>query len=162
MLMCSSCWTGWHMGCLQPPLKEIPAGDWFCPNCTQGGEAEQQLTERRQQHEMADARLWAERQSHPSAATKRRDEAAAALHGRVGMATSGADIRHFRLHYRGAAARPEYFTIMWQRARGPGEKTNEWENISMTKLQGRLQRQEMIFLTALPAGIRVPATPPEA
>ena len=33
MLTCSSCDSGWHTGCLQPPLAAVPAGDWYCPEC---------------------------------------------------------------------------------------------------------------------------------
>ncbi|CAK4090701.1 unnamed protein product [Aphanomyces euteiches] len=27
------CELEYHMGCLQPPLVEVPAGEWFCPAC---------------------------------------------------------------------------------------------------------------------------------
>eukprot|EP00959_Pyramimonas_sp_CCMP1952_P432318 9053227-Pyramimonas_sp.AAC.1 len=33
MLLCDKCDLGWHMFCLDPPLGEIPEGDWFCPRC---------------------------------------------------------------------------------------------------------------------------------
>jgi hypothetical protein len=33
MLLCDACDTGWHMGCLDPPLFVMPAGDWLCPRC---------------------------------------------------------------------------------------------------------------------------------
>ena len=33
MLLCDACGAGWHTGCLQPPLSQIPAGDWYCPRC---------------------------------------------------------------------------------------------------------------------------------
>ena len=33
-LLCDDCDATWHMGCLNPPLKALPAGDWFCPKCT--------------------------------------------------------------------------------------------------------------------------------
>ena len=33
MLLCDSCDRGWHLHCLDPPLKAIPAGDWSCPKC---------------------------------------------------------------------------------------------------------------------------------
>ena len=34
MLVCDHCNQGYHMSCLQPPLKEVPEGDWYCPNCS--------------------------------------------------------------------------------------------------------------------------------
>jgi hypothetical protein len=33
MLLCDGCGLGFHMQCLQPTLKAVPAGDWFCPVC---------------------------------------------------------------------------------------------------------------------------------
>ena len=34
MLLCDGCETGAaHIYCLQPPLAEVPPGDWFCPRC---------------------------------------------------------------------------------------------------------------------------------
>uniref|UniRef100_W4VS83 Bromodomain adjacent to zinc finger domain protein 1A n=1 Tax=Corethrella appendiculata TaxID=1370023 RepID=W4VS83_9DIPT len=32
-LLCDDCNKACHMYCLKPKLKEIPAGDWFCPKC---------------------------------------------------------------------------------------------------------------------------------
>jgi len=34
MILCDSCNTGWHLGCLNPSLNKVPKGDWFCPNCS--------------------------------------------------------------------------------------------------------------------------------
>ncbi|KAL0879840.1 hypothetical protein ABMA27_002379 [Loxostege sticticalis] len=33
MLLCDGCDLGFHMQCLTPPLTEIPADQWLCPNC---------------------------------------------------------------------------------------------------------------------------------
>ena len=33
MLLCDRCNCGFHMGCLDPPLSVVPAGDWFCSQC---------------------------------------------------------------------------------------------------------------------------------
>ena len=33
MLLCDRCNCGFHMGCLDPPLSVVPAGDWFCTQC---------------------------------------------------------------------------------------------------------------------------------
>jgi hypothetical protein len=35
MLICDKCFQGWHMGCLVPPMEEMPFGKWFCLRCTQ-------------------------------------------------------------------------------------------------------------------------------
>lgn len=34
MLLCDGCDEGYHIYCLNPPLAEIPEGDWFCPYCS--------------------------------------------------------------------------------------------------------------------------------
>uniref|UniRef100_A0A1L8DFH9 Putative splicing factor arginine/serine-rich 19 n=1 Tax=Nyssomyia neivai TaxID=330878 RepID=A0A1L8DFH9_9DIPT len=33
MLLCDSCNNGYHMHCLDPPLEQVPDGDWFCATC---------------------------------------------------------------------------------------------------------------------------------
>jgi len=35
ILLCDGkyCNREYHLGCLKPPLKEIPSGDWYCPDC---------------------------------------------------------------------------------------------------------------------------------
>ena len=34
MLLCDACNAGWHIFCLEPPLTSVPAGDWYCPDCS--------------------------------------------------------------------------------------------------------------------------------
>ncbi len=33
MLLCDKCDLPYHMYCLQPKLRKVPEGDWFCPDC---------------------------------------------------------------------------------------------------------------------------------
>eukprot|EP00039_Didymoeca_costata_P015572 m.267887 g.267887 ORF g.267887 m.267887 type:complete len:1345 (+) comp16251_c3_seq1:224-4258(+) len=33
LLLCDKCDLGYHIYCLNPKLKKIPVGDWFCPTC---------------------------------------------------------------------------------------------------------------------------------
>ncbi|XP_069119018.1 bromodomain adjacent to zinc finger domain protein 1A-like [Argopecten irradians] len=33
MLLCDMCDRGHHMYCLKPRLKNVPSGDWYCPDC---------------------------------------------------------------------------------------------------------------------------------
>mmetsp|Transcript_12890 Transcript_12890/g.19327 ORF Transcript_12890/g.19327 Transcript_12890/m.19327 type:complete len:422 (-) Transcript_12890:155-1420(-) len=33
LLCCDGCVNAYHLGCLNPPLKEVPQGKWFCPEC---------------------------------------------------------------------------------------------------------------------------------
>eukprot|EP01103_Thecamoeba_quadrilineata_P007435 TRINITY_DN17313_c0_g1_i1.p1 TRINITY_DN17313_c0_g1~~TRINITY_DN17313_c0_g1_i1.p1 ORF type:complete len:782 (-),score=154.41 TRINITY_DN17313_c0_g1_i1:14-2359(-) len=37
MVMCDSCNSGTHIYCLNPPLNEIPSGEWFCSHCLDFG-----------------------------------------------------------------------------------------------------------------------------
>ncbi len=41
MLICDGCQSGWHKGCLDPPLKRVPKGNWFCPECVRTGKDRQ-------------------------------------------------------------------------------------------------------------------------
>lgn len=36
MLLCDACHDGYHLQCLDPPLKRVPRGAWFCPSCNSG------------------------------------------------------------------------------------------------------------------------------
>jgi hypothetical protein len=33
MIVCDACDRAYHFDCLDPPLKQIPTGNWFCPRC---------------------------------------------------------------------------------------------------------------------------------
>ncbi|XP_041348681.1 lysine-specific demethylase 5A-like isoform X2 [Gigantopelta aegis] len=35
MLLCDGCDDAFHTYCLQPPLTDVPKGDWRCPNCVE-------------------------------------------------------------------------------------------------------------------------------
>lgn len=37
MLLCDGCDEGWHMECLDKPLKTLPQGSWFCSRCLVNG-----------------------------------------------------------------------------------------------------------------------------
>jgi len=34
LLLCDRCDASYHLGCLSPPLADVPEGDWFCPKCS--------------------------------------------------------------------------------------------------------------------------------
>lgn len=38
LLCCDSCPSSYHIHCLNPPLPEIPNGEWICPRCTVSGQ----------------------------------------------------------------------------------------------------------------------------
>ena len=47
LLCCDTCPLAYHLGCLKPPIKEIPDGDWRCPRCEvspMAGKAERIVT----------------------------------------------------------------------------------------------------------------------
>ena len=37
LLLCDHCDREYHMDCLQPPLRSVPKGKWFCPTCKKKG-----------------------------------------------------------------------------------------------------------------------------
>ena len=39
MLLCDKCGRGYHMFCLKPQLKGIPAGNWYCGDCIKRSKA---------------------------------------------------------------------------------------------------------------------------
>lgn len=45
LLLCDSCDLGYHCECLDPPLDNIPVGEWFCPNCDSSKSDECNLSE---------------------------------------------------------------------------------------------------------------------
>ena len=116
----AACGTGWHLQCLDPPLSSVPPGQWVCPGCVKlrreaPAGPEQALPE-------ADPVLF------PNAATRRRDQEAAAHDGkRVGRSVftgSGGQRRKVEqrgsVRYRGALYRPNYFFVEWDD--GPAEQ----------------------------------------
>lgn len=34
LLCCDACISSYHIHCLNPPLPDIPNGEWLCPRCT--------------------------------------------------------------------------------------------------------------------------------
>ncbi|KXZ48232.1 hypothetical protein GPECTOR_29g136 [Gonium pectorale] len=113
MLLCDGCNTGWHLGCLTPPLAEVPAGSWVCPPCTALGRAAPEGPAP-QRPEPAPVLF-------PNAATRRLDDEAAALDGRrvarvvrtgKGKSQREQEVRG-TLRYKGALRRPEYFQVEW-------------------------------------------------
>ena len=40
MLLCDGCDAGYHTYCSEPPIEDVPEGDWFCPKCPEKKEEE--------------------------------------------------------------------------------------------------------------------------
>ncbi|GFR41142.1 hypothetical protein Agub_g1791 [Astrephomene gubernaculifera] len=111
MLLCDACGTGWHLYCLVPPLSQVPEGSWVCPECVQ--------LQREAPAGPAPPQPEPTAVLFPNAATRRRDDEAAALDGRriVRMVSKGRGRGREEqlgvLRYRGGLARPHYFYAEW-------------------------------------------------
>jgi hypothetical protein len=116
MLLCDLCGDGYHTFCLEPPLSDIPAGDWFCPDCSASGNAPQLVQAQRHQ-------LSAEQPAKPvvpdpflSKTVRRNIEQARQLHGRVLHAreTRRKPERWGTVIFKGEQFRPNYYQLQWQ------------------------------------------------
>ncbi|XP_063678651.1 putative mediator of RNA polymerase II transcription subunit 12 isoform X3 [Bolinopsis microptera] len=43
LLMCDKCPRVYHLFCLDPPLKQVPDGEWFCSKCKEEKDAEESM-----------------------------------------------------------------------------------------------------------------------
>jgi hypothetical protein len=109
MLLCDGCGTGWHLACLVPPLDAVPEGSWVCPECV--------TLQREAPAAPAGVREDPTGVLFPNAATRRRDDAAAALDGsRIQRWVVKGRAKQSQLgvlRYRGGLARPRYFYAEW-------------------------------------------------
>ncbi|PNH01236.1 Retrovirus-related Pol polyprotein from transposon [Tetrabaena socialis] len=121
MLLCDGCNKGWHWRCLG--LSARPLGMWLCPGCSElprkgmegppgPGQLGEGLAPPPQPPDVG-------RVLFPRASTRRLDEEAAGLHLRrvrlmeQGQGKGAVRARDGVLQFRGALARPEYFTVRW-------------------------------------------------
>merc|ERR1712013_129239 len=44
MLLCDGCDHGYHTYCHQPPIEDVPEGDWYCPACSAEGGPKERRT----------------------------------------------------------------------------------------------------------------------
>ncbi|KAI0355366.1 hypothetical protein OH77DRAFT_1479882 [Trametes cingulata] len=87
MLICDGCDCGFHMFCLDPPLTNIPRGQWFCHNCLFGtggdfgfDEGQEHSLSTFQARDLEFRRLWF--LSHPpQSATMNGGQSSSAIHG---------------------------------------------------------------------------------
>ena len=149
MLLCGHCNTGWHWGCLDPPLTALPAGTWSCPECrvlplagqVAPTEAPPPSADQVAPPEVPPpAEPCVGKLLFPRASTRRLDEEAEGLNGReVQQLESGGRkgpvvVRHGTLQFRGAIARPRYFTVRWS--------TGEEEELTLTRARRLLSGTE--------------------
>ena len=152
LLLCDICSLGYHTFCLTPVLSSVPEGTWLCPACLAQGLTAADADARAQQRQQL-----AERESvpvlFPNAVMKRRDQEAAAKHGRLVKKTfhdpATGQQRAFwgQVHYRGPLSRPDYFRILYE--------DTDTEVMCNRQLNRILQPEG----TQLPAGVSIPAQP---
>ncbi|EFJ25159.1 hypothetical protein SELMODRAFT_51018, partial [Selaginella moellendorffii] len=64
MIECDACLGGFHLGCLEPPLEEVPEGDWICFKCEKKeavGEEPSRRRHRTARERLLAKELWAAR-----------------------------------------------------------------------------------------------------
>eukprot|EP01114_Cavostelium_apophysatum_P011889 TRINITY_DN2644_c0_g1_i2.p1 TRINITY_DN2644_c0_g1~~TRINITY_DN2644_c0_g1_i2.p1 ORF type:complete len:1202 (+),score=337.29 TRINITY_DN2644_c0_g1_i2:134-3739(+) len=83
LLLCDHCDEGYHMYCLDPPLTEIPKGEWFCEFCQdeiraepeEDSVSESELTSSDDEddlEELAESENLEDEESNPAACSKHR------------------------------------------------------------------------------------------
>jgi len=119
LLLCDLCSLGYHTFCLTPPLSAVPDGTWICPACQSQGYTPEDA-EAREQQRLDAANREAGPVLFPDSAMKKRDLAAAAKHGRLvkkvftDPRTRQPRSYWGRVHYLGAASRPQYYQIFYE------------------------------------------------
>jgi hypothetical protein len=63
LIVCNSCCRAFHLECLQPPLKEVPDGDWFCTLCSHHSPARLRRSPKQNANNLPAIRLDFEEQS---------------------------------------------------------------------------------------------------
>lgn len=154
LLICDFCNSGYHTFCLTPALTSVPDGGWLCPACVQQGRTPAEVASRDQQRQELQQRD-SQPVLFPNAAMRRRDEEAASLHGRTVRRafkdpSTGQTKQYWGVvHFRGALARPNYFSVVYE--------DSDWEIMSKQQLKKILQPEG----TSLPANVQV-SIPAEA
>ena len=124
-MFCDFCNRGWHTYCCTPPLQEVPEGAFLCELCRAQGVTQQQMAVAQQQREQL--RLQeAQPELFPLAEMRRRDERAAALHGRSVLKRRGRGWLWGGLSYRGALARPHYLNVLYADGSVEEGSVTEW------------------------------------
>lgn len=154
LLLCDICNAGYHTFCLQPPLNTIPRGRWLCPQCVEEGYTPADAAARERQRQLIKQQAGRP-VLFPGAGMRRRDDAAAELHNRLVLksqhdSSTGGPAQYWgRVHYRGAQHRPRYFLVVYQ------------DGASQAVTRRGLTRWLMPQDTELPAGVSIPAPPPD-
>jgi hypothetical protein len=155
LLLCDICNLGYHTFCLQPPLSAVPSDSWLCPACVEDGYTAAEVAAREQQRQQRQQQAE-QPVLFPNASMRRRDEVAAALHGRLVLKSAydpatGKPAPYWgRVHYLGPLARPYYFLVVYQ--------DGGTQQVTKRCLTKWLMPQG----TMLPQGVAIPAAPASA
>jgi len=161
MLMCDSCWKGWHMECLPVKLSKVPEGLWCCPTCTEKGVTPETLQERDQLADSQDHLIRRRARQSSTAAQRAQDAKAQLWDQRLGqrMMRDGrtGELRWVtgRLHYRGGAARPLYYVLVQEDGgaeRCGLQELKDWEEARAWRWHRRG--------AAVPRGVKLASPPP--
>ena len=109
-MFCDYCNSGWHTYCCTPPLAQVPEGHFLCEVCRAQGITLQHLSVAEQQRQHLQLQEGMP-DLFPLADKRRRDQAAAELHGRLVSKVVGGETWWGRVNYRGPFARPRYFRV---------------------------------------------------
>lgn len=120
LLCCDTCPSSYHIHCLNPPLPEIPNGEWLCPRCTVSGQPQSELGwSLTEGFTPFTCRLWeAEVQERSLDTPKQRIFLPCVVLGRVRPTSEGADA--LPLLFRGGVVffRPGTSSLSWHPALG--------------------------------------------
>lgn len=147
MLVCDFCDAGWHIHRLDPPLTEVPEGDWICPRCVLDGITESQLHAKIARRSTEQQLNAGSPNLYPDKQMRQRDAAAQQLHGRLilqnFMDPVTKRLRPYwgRLHFKGDKRRPRYFDVHFE--------DGDIHDYTMTEVKPYLQPDG----TVLPVGV---------
>lgn len=111
MLLCDNCDTGWHIYCLDPPLEEVPPGQWVCPDCVSAGVTLQSLAEKQGQY-IADPITRPNLELPSRRRVARARQYLEQWHGKAVSRTRNGVTRHGRVVFLGVLA-DRWFRILW-------------------------------------------------
>ena len=113
MLMCDSCDSPYHTYCLNPPLDDIPEGNWICPECVQAGVTLEEVAARQSRYvETPESRPNLELPSPQR--MRKAQQLANDWHGKaVSRQVRGGDLVYGRMVFQGPTG-TKWFKIYWE------------------------------------------------
>jgi hypothetical protein len=94
-------------------MAEVPTGDFICQKCRAAGVTSESLAAGRREYQEQQQQQVKQPVLFPLADRRRRDERAAALHGRLVVKSTPHGPLWGRVQYKGALSRPKYFKVYY-------------------------------------------------